>query len=204
MIDSEADQSRPMGTSRGQKGGEEVGLKVLRPSARAAIPSVFYWVGLACVITWGLFRFDSQVTWVASLVAQLMGDTFPYGSWFYWLLGGVWISCAMPPAYRLLVLKTTEYEFTSQRLRYTRGILNRQRDQLELVRVRDLTAYRPLLQRLLGIGTLRMETVDRSHPTFTLEAQRDVYGLKDWIHELNARERARLGYREYEGTQGIG
>ena len=35
-------------------------------------------------------------------------------------------------------------------------------------------------------------------------AQRSVYELKDWIHELNARERARLGYREFEGTQGVG
>ncbi|WP_249978008.1 PH domain-containing protein [Vreelandella olivaria] len=183
---------------------EESTLRVLKPSARAVIPIAAFYLVVAVVITWILLQFYGEVAWVASLMAEMIGNRFPNDTWFLWLLGIVWGFCLVQPLYRLVELKTSEYEFTTQRLRYTRGILNRQRDQIELVRIRDLTAYRSLGQRLLGLGTLRVESVDRSHPTFDLLAQKSVYELKDWIHELNARERVRLGYREYEGTQGIG
>lgn len=183
---------------------EEVTLKVLKPSARAVIPMAIFYLVSAVAITWLLIQFYVEVAWGASLLAEIIGDRFPNDTWFLWLLGSVWGLCLLQPLIRLLELKTATYEFTNRRLRYTFGILNRRRDQIELVRVRDLTAFRSLVQRLLGLGTLRMETVDRTHPQFDLIAQKSVYELKDWIHELNATERARLGYREFEGTQGIG
>lgn len=182
---------------------EELTLRVLKPSARAVIPMAILNVMVAVAITWLLTHYHDHVAWLASLVADLVGSRFPRDAWQLWLLGIIWILCLMRPLYRLLEFKTTEYEFTNQRIRYTRGILNRQRDQIELVRIRDLTAYRTLVQRLLGLGTLRVESVDRSHPIFDLLAQKSVYELKDWVHELSASERDRLGYRELEGTQGI-
>ncbi|MCC5902691.1 MAG: PH domain-containing protein [Halomonas sp.] len=182
---------------------EEVTLKVLKPSARAVIPMAIFYLMVAVAITWLMIQFYIELAWAANLLAELIGDRFPSETWFLWLLGGVWGLCLLKPLLRLLQFKTTEYEFTNRRLRYTVGILSRRRDQIELVRVRDLTAFRSLVQRLLGLGTLRMETVDRTHPRFDLIAQRSVYELKDWVHELNANERDRLGYRELEGTQGI-
>ncbi|CBV43922.1 DUF304 domain protein [Halomonas elongata DSM 2581] len=139
---------------------------------------------------------------LAQAVEQTAGSALP-GLLLVWLLALVWLVCLVPPLFRLLVLKTTTYHITNQRLEYTRGILHRRRDQLELVRIRDLSANRTLVDRLLGIGTVIMETVDRSHPIFRIEAQPNVYELTDWLHQLNADERARLNYREFEGTQGV-
>lgn len=177
---------------------EEASLATLKPSAKAAIPSVLWWLSMAIGIT-GLALF---VMLQRPDLARMVGSYLPEGS----LVGGlgvVWLVCLTPPLFQLLVLKTTTYHVTNQRLEHTRGILHRRRDQLELVRIRDLSASRTLVQRMLGIGTVIMETVDRSHPIFRIEAQPNVYALTDWLHQLNADERTRLNYREFEGTQGV-
>lgn len=179
-------------------------LRILKPSAKAIVPMMMFYSVLAMSVSVLFMYFYLELTWLMSLLSNLLDSPLLTTPWEAWFLGGVWALCLLQPALYLLQLKTTEYEFTNRRLRYTRGILNRTRDQIELVRVRDLTATRTLLQRLLGLGTLRIESVDRSHPQFDLLAQRSVYELKDWIHGLNVRERARLGYREFEGTQGVG
>jgi len=187
-----------------QDSDAETTLRILKPSAKAAVPMALFYVVLALGVSMLFMYFYAEISWLLSLFGDVVGISLHMASWEVWLLGGLWALCLLRPAMYLLELKTTEYEFTNRRLRYTRGILNRTRDQIELVRVRDLTATRSLMQRLLGIGTLSIDSVDRTHPQFDLLAQRSVYELKDWIHDLNARERARLGYREFEGTQGIG
>ena len=187
-----------------QDGNTETTLRILKPSAKAVVPMAMFYVGLAVGVSMLFMYFYEEVSLLVGLLGDVLEKSLLMASWEVWLLGGVWVLCLLRPTMYLLQLKTTEYEFTNRRLRYTRGILSRTRDQIELVRVRDLTAKRSLVQRLLGLGTLRIESVERSHPQFDLLAQRSVYELKDWIHELNARERARLGYREFEGTQGVG
>ncbi|MCK0753584.1 PH domain-containing protein [Chromohalobacter japonicus] len=181
---------------------EETSLATLKPSAKAAIPSALWWLSMALVITgFGVYLITQRPD-IAQWFEQTLGAGIP-GHILMWGLVLVWVVFITPPLFQLLVLKTTTYHVTNQRLEYTRGILHRRRDQLELVRIRDLSASRTLVQRMLGIGTVIMETVDRSHPIFRIEAQPDVYALSDWLHQLNADERTRLNYREFEGTQGV-
>jgi len=183
---------------------DESTLARLKPSLRSTLPIWLLYVATAVAITWLLEHFHVAVVWVAQRVANLLGDAFPYDTWYLWVLTIIWIGCLIRPAHAVLLAMTTEYEFTNRRLRYTRGILHRQRDQLELARIRDMTATRRLSERLLGLGTLRLDTVDRSHPVLDIPGQTRVYELKNWIHNLNTKERERIGYREFEGTQGLG
>lgn len=195
MMDNNDLPAQPTSSSAS---AEEASLATLKPSAKAAIPSALWWLSMAIGIT-GVALF---VVLQRPELAQMVGAHLPEGS-LVGILGLVWLGCLTPPLFQLLVLKTTTYHVTSQRLEYTHGILHRRRDQLELVRIRDLSASRTLVQRMLGIGTVIMETVDRSHPIFCIEAQPDVYALTDWLHQLNADERTRLNYREFEGTQDV-
>ena len=112
----------------------------------------------------------------------------------------IWLLCLASTGWKMLVLATTQYEITSQRIFYKRGVFNRHKDQLEIVRIRDLSTYRPFIQRLVGLGTLTMDTVDRTHPTLVIPGLYDVDTFKDFLHKLNAAERVRLGYRELENT----
>lgn len=195
------DAGRPI-PQKGPGSAEETSLATLRPSARVAIPSVAWWLLIALGVTGLALYIAINRPELAQLVEHSVGAVLPGHGWA-WLLGGVWLVSLASPLYQLLVLKTTTYHLTSQRLEYTRGILNRRRDQIELARIRDLTTSRTLMNRFLGIGTVILDIVDRSHPVFRIEAQRDVYALSDWLHQLNVAERTRLGYREYEGTQGV-
>jgi len=178
-------------------------LARIKPSLRSTVPTWGVGILLAMVATWLIQTFDGVVVAIAQLVANLLGDFFPYDSWYFWLMAIVWVGFLVRPAYAVLAAMTTEFEFTNQRLNYTRGVLHRRRDQIELMRIRDLTATRRLSERLFGLGTLRLDTVDRSHPVLEIPAQPRVYDLKDWVHRLNTRERERLGYREFEGTHAV-
>ncbi|CAM3862082.1 PH domain-containing protein [Vreelandella rituensis] len=183
---------------------EEVSLATLKPSLKAAVPTWLAYGLLGFVVMEILKLLHLPVTWIAQSIADVMGEAFPYETWQAWVYGLVWLACLFPAIRKTLSLAVMEFHFTSQRINYTHGILNRRRDQVELSRIRDIIALRPITQRLLGLGTLRLDTVDRSHPILDIPGQKDVYEMKEWVNELNQRERQRQGYREFEGTQSLG
>lgn len=179
-------------------------LRTLKPSLRLALPTWVAYMALAMVITWTLREFHDLVMASAQALADLIGERFPRQTWYAWLLGLIWSGCLIKPLWKTLTLVTTQYEVTGTLLYYTRGVINRKRDQIELARIRDLSARRTLIERVLGVGSLEIDSADRTHPYLMVSGQPDVYDLKEWLHGLNISERSRLGYRELEGTQSIG
>lgn len=175
-------------------------LGATRPSALLAIPKLLLHAIGAGAVTYFSPIYHNEIAWVARQIASAVGDAFPYENWYGWYIMLVWVVFMAPAIWRLLGLLTTQFEFTTQRVYYARGILNRKRDQLEIARIRDLSTDRPFWQRLLGLGCLILDTVDRSHPELRIQGQRKVDELKDWLHRLNILERERIGYREFEGT----
>ena len=131
---------------------------------------------------------------------SLVGVDIQYQSWFLYLVIIIWLVCVLPPLWKIIVYKTTSFEFTNKKLYYSRGVFNRSRDQLELSRIRDLATFRPFFLRLFGLGHLAIESVDRSHPELVIPGQKHVDDLKTWIHDINTSERKKLGYREFENT----
>lgn len=107
--------------------------------------------------------------------------------------------------YRWLAVRCTRYAVTNQRLRKSTGILNRRHDDLELYRVKDITLDEPLLQRLVGLGTLTLITSDATTPTLRLGAIAGAHELRDLLRaQVEARRRER-GVREldvYDDDQG--
>lgn len=178
-------------------GNAEQYQRTLSPSLLIAVPSILgafiLAIGVSVLLPIVLGFANQQLV-------SLFGFDMAYQQWYILLLAVIWFFCLVPAMWRLLVVATTKYEFTNHRLTYSRGVLNRQRDQLEIVRIRDIGTYKPFLQRVFGLGELRLDTADRSHPYLVLPGQRNVDDLKDWLHSLNVSERARLGYREFENT----
>ncbi|MGI8605046.1 MAG: PH domain-containing protein [Verrucomicrobiales bacterium] len=87
---------------------------------------------------------------------------------FWW-----WLSCLLiipiPIAiWKWLILINTDIALTNQRLKIRRGVFNKETEEVELYRVKDWTIEEPFLQRMLGKGSVRMETSDRTAPTLTL------------------------------------
>ncbi|HBS28070.1 MAG TPA: hypothetical protein DEB06_01155 [Phycisphaerales bacterium] len=101
-------------------------------------------------------------------------------------------------AYRWLATRCTKFVLTSQRLRLEDGILSRRFDDIELYRVKDITLDQPFIQRLVGLGTIRLLTSDASHPTLTLPAIASPMEVRDTIRQQVELMRRERGVRELD------
>jgi uncharacterized membrane protein YdbT with pleckstrin-like domain len=97
----------------------------------------------------------------------------------------VW--CAVP----LLRWKTTSYELTTRRLRLRRGILTRTGRDFPLVRISDVSFSRGLVERLLGCGTLIVESAGE-HGQLVLTNIPQVERVQATLFQLAEDEQARL------------
>jgi hypothetical protein len=70
---------------------------------------------------------------------------------------------------QILKLKTIHYTVSADRIEFTRGILNRRIDNLDMFRVTDIRLHRSLLDCFVGIGSVTLVTKDESDPFFDFE-----------------------------------
>lgn len=103
-------------------------------------------------------------------------------------------------AWKWLVIATTEYELTTQRLRTRRGVFNKHLDELELYRVRDYKLEQPFFLRLFSLSTLILQTSDRSNPTLVLKAVPRGEVLREEMRTYVEEARMRRGVREVDMT----
>ena len=113
---------------------------------------------------------------------------------FYYLSGGDWDSAYMMIGwsqmfidvlvillFKIACLKSTSYQVTPDRIEWSRGILNRHVDNLDMFRIIDLKMRRSLIDCLLGIGTVILTTKDESDPEFAFVKVRGCRQLYDVI-----------------------
>jgi membrane protein YdbS with pleckstrin-like domain len=122
--------------------------------------------------------------------AALLG--FTTTAWLITLacLAVVWIVLLLRLLYQQLSIR---YAMTNQRLVHERGILWRQIDRIEAIDIDDVTFTQGPVERLLGIGTIRIISSDQSTPEFRLvgiENVRDVANLIDDVRRKERRKRA--------------
>ena len=82
---------------------------------------------------------------------------------------------------KTIKLKMTYYEVSADRIEWSRGILDRKVDNLDMFRVVDLRLRRNLLDCIFGIGTVMLITTDKTDPEFVFEKIRNSRRLYDCI-----------------------
>ncbi|MGH3262793.1 MAG: PH domain-containing protein [Trebonia sp.] len=90
----------------------------------------------------------------------------------------------------LLVWRTTVYELTTGRLRLRDGIITRNGRDIPLSRITDVSFTKSLLDRLLGAGTLIVESAGE-HGTLTLKQIPRVEKVQAALFQLVEDERQR-------------
>jgi uncharacterized membrane protein YdbT with pleckstrin-like domain len=100
--------------------------------------------------------------------------------------------------YRWLAIRCTTYTLTTQRLRATHGILTRHHDDMELYRVKDATVHEPIVQRLVGLGTVRLVTSDATTPLMLLPAIKEPLVVLEAVREQVESLRRARGVREFD------
>ena len=100
--------------------------------------------------------------------------------------------------WRFLVVRSTRFELTTERLRLTRGVFNQKIDEIELYRVKDISMIRPLWMRLTGLASVILETSDRSQPTLVLPAISNGVDLRENLRRQVEAIRDRKRVRELD------
>ena len=86
---------------------------------------------------------------------------------WYVTLGFIVIGLAIP-AIPVIQLRSVRYRITNYRIDYERGIFSRDIDTLELWHVEDIHYHQSLLDRILGIGIITVDSRDETMPKLVL------------------------------------
>ena len=100
--------------------------------------------------------------------------------------------------WKLAVTATTDYAVTSQRLTLRQGVFNRTLEEIELYRIKDTTLTKSFWQRVLGLGSVVVESSDASMPRLVIPWVKNADEVRQIIRQnVEAVRRAR-GVRELD------
>ena len=90
---------------------------------------------------------------------------------------------------------------TTERLQVIRGLLSRSTEEIELVRVRDVSFEQSLTQRALGIGTVTLVGTDATAPIVVLHDVEAPETVKELVRQAVRDQRRRLRVRQVESDE---
>ncbi|WP_238655899.1 PH domain-containing protein [Paenibacillus piscarius] len=98
----------------------------------------------------------------------------------------------------LIGLNTTRYTITSQRIKVRSGLIGKDAEEIELLRVNDFSVTQSIMQRILGIGTLIILSDDTSSPQLPFYRIRKAHEVKDILRQAVRDEKVanNISYRE--------
>jgi uncharacterized membrane protein YdbT with pleckstrin-like domain len=136
--------------------------------------------------------------WVISAVLSvllLVGGLLWARSALWWLV--VVVLMVLPWAYYLAVLAyrrmSVHYCLTTQRFIHERGVLRRVNDRVEVLDMDDVTFEQSLLERIAGVGTIRIASHDRTDPELVLPGIENVAQVAAMFDNARLAERRRRG-----------
>jgi membrane protein YdbS with pleckstrin-like domain len=116
---------------------------------------------------------------------------------FPWAWGGLLIVLVLLWLYQVLVLThrrmNVRYLLTTQRFLRETGMLRRVTDSMEVVEINDIAFEQGVLERLVGVGTIRVVSNDRSSPEVVMPGIENVKEVSRTIDEVRRSERRRRG-----------
>lgn len=92
----------------------------------------------------------------------------------------------------------TRYRITNQRVRIESGLLSREREDIELIRVQDIDHSQGVGERALNIGDIEVRSADPSQPDVVLRNVHDPVQVHEILRRamLDARKRFRYSVQE--------
>jgi uncharacterized membrane protein YdbT with pleckstrin-like domain len=130
--------------------------------------------------------------------ALLLGVVISVGGVFF---PPAFIALILPMSWivwRYLVVRTQTFELTNERLRVSNGVINQEIDEVELYRVKDILVVRKWWMRMTGLGTIHLDTSDRSMPQIDIHAIKDSLELRESLRKRVEAMRDRKRVREMD------
>jgi uncharacterized membrane protein YdbT with pleckstrin-like domain len=108
----------------------------------------------------------------------------------------VTLGIAVAIGFRAATTAQTRIVIDSVRMTMRYGILSRRVASVELYRVQNVECTSSWWERLMGFGTLVVESSDVNHPRWTLRGMPDVEALREWMNLAAIARRDAKGIRE--------
>ena len=92
----------------------------------------------------------------------------------------------------------TRYCLSEDRLFLSVGFLSIKDEEILLYRIRDISVTRTLGQRLFGVGTITVNSSDKSNPVLEIKNIKDPTAVKELLHTQveEMKDRRRVRYSE--------
>lgn len=119
---------------------------------------------------------------------------------FWWFVLCVLVIPIPWAIWRWLVVRNTRYTLTTQRIKLETGVFSKELEEVELYRVKDTDLDRPFIQRLLGLGTVRIMSSDATMPEMKIPAVPDAIAVREHIRKHVELARRARGVRELDVT----
>ena len=132
---------------------------------------------------------------VLSLVLFVLAFAYASGPFRMFLLLAIvasWVAAAGRLGVKRLGIR---YKLTSHMFYHQRGMLTRITDRIELIEIHDVTYQQGLFERLAGVGKIKIESSDRTHPVFFVTGVENVEGIVQMIDKARRGEQVRRGRR---------
>ncbi|WP_425615753.1 PH domain-containing protein [Anatilimnocola sp. NA78] len=95
--------------------------------------------------------------------------------------------------YYLYLRYGMSYELTSQRLMHKVGIFSQSTNRIEVIDVDDVSYHQTFIERMLGVGTIKILSSDTSDPMLVIRGIDDVKRIANMIDNVRRDERRRRG-----------
>jgi uncharacterized membrane protein YdbT with pleckstrin-like domain len=113
-----------------------------------------------------------------------------------------WLILAAVVLYRRM---TVNYRLTTFRLFHESGLLARTRDRIEVIDINDVNLSQGILERMFNVGTIHIDSSDKSHPNFDMIGIENVRAVADLVDNTRRAERQRRAvFMENVGTDAAG
>lgn len=147
--------------------------------------------GFSSRAMFGNWLMAAVVTVVALVAVMMVGAANPI-AWLAWLAVSalLWGGFGCLLAYRKL---TCKYRLTTQRFIHESGLLKRVTDRIEVIDIDDVSCEQQVIERVVGVGTIKILSSDRSHPVLVMRGIEKVKEVASLIDDLRRKERRRRG-----------
>lgn len=82
-----------------------------------------------------------------------------------------------------LPISFTKYSLSEDRLFVDKGFFNLKSEEILLYRVRDLSVVQNFTQRIFGVGSVIIQSSDKSNPTLEIINVKQPKHVKELLHE---------------------
>lgn len=93
---------------------------------------------------------------------------------------------------------TLKYRITDERILITEGLLGKATENIELIRIQDMSFKQSFSERLINVGDIVVRSHDSNNPTFELKNVKNPADVHEILRRavLAARKRHNFTYRE--------